>query len=290
MINSGELNGTPSPSGIPTVVDYISAKGPGPRSDELQAEGLADLAPALLGLSDSDHSLPRHAGRRRFRKRTFRCCCLRSRISSRKAALRWRTMKIHANDMSRSAAARQNAIRTPWTRSCVRAGISTGISIRRTLRSPGTKRRRRKWLPVDIYIGGAEHACMHLLYFRFIAKVLVRCRMDSRRRTRGASLPSRHGLRRKGRHHVEVERATRSRPSDIMDQWGVDVCRLAMFFFAPSNIDIKWKEDGLAGAHRLVLRLWNLFERRGAEGARALPERERPTSRCGSRRTSCSPA
>ena len=60
-------------------------------------------------------------------------------------------------------------------------------------------------------------------------------------------------------------------PADIMDQWGVDVSRLAMFFFAPSNIDIKWKEDGLAGAHRLVLRLWNLFEElspkvRGASG------------------------
>ena len=45
-----------------------------------------------------------------------------------------------------------------------------------------------------------------------------------------------------------------------MDQWGVDVCRLAMFAFAPSDIDIKWKQDGLMGAHRLVTRLWDLFE------------------------------
>jgi leucyl-tRNA synthetase len=60
-------------------------------------------------------------------------------------------------------------------------------------------------------------------------------------------------------------------PGEITDQWGVDVVRLAMFFFAPSNIDIKWKEDGLAGAQRLVMRLWNLFEDlapkvRGASG------------------------
>jgi leucyl-tRNA synthetase len=49
-------------------------------------------------------------------------------------------------------------------------------------------------------------------------------------------------------------------PTEIMDQWGVDVCRLAMFAFAPSDIDIKWKEDGLSGAHRLVTRLWDLYE------------------------------
>jgi leucyl-tRNA synthetase len=45
-----------------------------------------------------------------------------------------------------------------------------------------------------------------------------------------------------------------------MDQWGVDVCRLAMFAFAPSDVDIKWKQDGLSGAHRLVTRLWDLYE------------------------------
>jgi leucyl-tRNA synthetase len=49
-------------------------------------------------------------------------------------------------------------------------------------------------------------------------------------------------------------------PSEIMDEWGVDACRLAMFAFAPSDIDIKWKQDGLASAGRLVERLWDLFE------------------------------
>ena len=49
-------------------------------------------------------------------------------------------------------------------------------------------------------------------------------------------------------------------PSEIMDEWGVDACRLAMFAFAPSDIDIKWKQDGLASAGRLVERLWDLYE------------------------------
>jgi leucyl-tRNA synthetase len=126
-------------------------------------------------------------------------------------------------------------------------------------KAPWDKSQARKWLPVDIYVGGAEHACMHLLYFRFIAKVLF----DT------GWIPSDEPVVRLYHHGMVCDEngdiMSKSKgnaipPAEIMDQWGVDVCRLAMFFFAPSNIDIKWKEDGLAGANRLVLRLWNLFE------------------------------
>jgi leucyl-tRNA synthetase len=137
-------------------------------------------------------------------------------------------------------------------------------------RQPWDKAQASKWLPVDIYIGGAEHACMHLLYFRFIAKVLF----DT------GWVPSDEPVERLYHHGMVCDEKgdimSKSKgnvvsPGVIMDQWGVDVSRLAMFFFAPSNIDIKWKEDGLAGAQRLVLRLWNLFEDlapkvRGASG------------------------
>ena len=83
-----------------------------------------------------------------------------------------RQRRVHEDARARSAAVRRSATRTPWTPSCVRAGTSTGTSIRRMQREPWSKDEAQKWLPVDIYIGGAEHACMHLLYFRFIAKVL----------------------------------------------------------------------------------------------------------------------
>ena len=127
------------------------------------------------------------------------------------------------------------------------------------MREPWNKAEARKWLPVDIYIGGAEHACMHLLYFRFIAKVcsiqdgFPRMSLSMRLYHHGMVCDEKGDIMSKSKGNAIS-------PAEIMDQWGVDVCRLAMFFFAPSNIDIKWKEDGLAGAHRLVMRLWNLFE------------------------------
>src|SRR5678815_4291578 len=124
---------------------------------------------------------------------------------------------------------------------------------------PWDKAQAKKWLPVDIYIGGAEHACMHLLYFRFIAKVLFDTgwvptdEPVSRLYHHGMVCDEKGEIMSKSKGNVVS-------PSHIMDEWGVDVARLAMFFFAPSNIDIKWKEDGLAGANRLVHRLWNVFE------------------------------
>jgi leucyl-tRNA synthetase len=125
--------------------------------------------------------------------------------------------------------------------------------------APWSKDQIRKWLPVDLYIGGAEHACMHLLYFRFIAKVLF----DA------GWVPTDEPVVRLYHQGMvadaEGETMSKSKgnavsPSEIMDRWGVDVARLAMFFFAPSDAEIKWKEDGLLGAHKLAARLWNLYE------------------------------
>ncbi|RPH40218.1 MAG: leucine--tRNA ligase, partial [Planctomycetota bacterium] len=126
-------------------------------------------------------------------------------------------------------------------------------------KEPWSKEEARKWLPVDLYIGGAEHTNMHLLYFRFIAKVLFDAGWVPtdepvvRLYHQGMVCDETGDIMSKSKGNAVS-------PSEIMDEWGVDVCRLAMFAFAPSDIDIKWKQDGLSGAHRLVTRLWDLFE------------------------------
>jgi leucyl-tRNA synthetase len=126
-------------------------------------------------------------------------------------------------------------------------------------REPWRPSEIRKWLPVDLYIGGAEHQCMHLLYFRFIAKVLfdagyVPTDEPTLRLFHQGMVCDQNG------DIMSKSKGNAISPQEIMGQWGVDVCRMAMFFFAPSDIDIKWKEDGLASANRLVLRLWDFFE------------------------------
>jgi leucyl-tRNA synthetase len=119
-----------------------------------------------------------------------------------------------------------------------------------------SKAEAKKWLPVDLYIGGVEHARGHCLYFRFITKFL---------HDRGFLDADEPALRLFNHGMVQDEKGetmSKSRgnavsPTAIMDQYGIDVARLAMFFFAPSEDEIKWSEKGLIGAQRFVFRLWD---------------------------------
>ena len=90
------------------------------------------------------------------------------------------------------------------------------------------------WLPVDIYIGGVEHACMHLLYFRFLTKVLFDAGL----------LPCDEPVTRLFNHGMVLDengdvmsksKGNAVSPGALMAEWGVDVCRVAMFFFASED-------------------------------------------------------
>ena len=258
MINSGELNGTPSPSGIPTVVDYISRKGLGRAQTNYKLKDwlisrqrywgcpipiihCATCGPQAVPEEDLPVLLPPvkdlvPKGR--------------SPLADNEAFMRTTCPKC-GGPAERDPDTMDTFMCSSWY-------LYRYLDPKNDA-EPWNKAEARKWLPVDIYIGGAEHACMHLLYFRFIAKVLF----DT------GWVPADEPVMRLYHHgmvcdeHGDIMSKSKGNavpPAEIMDQWGVDVCRLAMFFFAPSNIDIKWKEDGLAGAHRLVMRLWNLFE------------------------------
>ncbi|MBI2933835.1 MAG: leucine--tRNA ligase [Planctomycetes bacterium] len=116
-----------------------------------------------------------------------------------------------------------------------------------------------KWAPVDLYVGGVEHATGHCLYFRFITKVLHDlgwCPVDEpalRLFNHGMVLDAKGEVMSKSRGNVVS-------PQAIMDKYGVDVARLAMFFFAPSRDEIRWMEEGLSGAQRRVFRIWSVMK------------------------------
>lgn len=125
-------------------------------------------------------------------------------------------------------------------------------------REPWRKSEAETWAPIDLYIGGVEHACMHLLYFRFITKVLyeagwVPCDEPATRLFN-------HGMVLDAQGQVmSKSKGNAVSPSELFDKWGVDVARLAMLFFAPSDAEIRWSEDGLVGADRFARRLWSFL-------------------------------
>ena len=122
-------------------------------------------------------------------------------------------------------------------------------------REPFSRERAVEWLPIDLYIGGDEHATGHLLYFRFFTKVLfdagwVSVDEPARRLVHQGMVADATG------DIMSKSKGNAVSPGDLFERDGVDVPRLAMLFFAPSEAEILWSEAGIEGVRRFVHRFW----------------------------------
>ncbi|MCA9961928.1 MAG: leucine--tRNA ligase, partial [Anaerolineales bacterium] len=126
----------------------------------------------------------------------------------------------------------------------------------------------RRWLPVDVYVGGAEHAVMHLLYARFWTKVMYDAGIVS------FTEPFPH-LRNQGvLHAVDGQRMSKSRrnvvtPDEVIARYGTDALRAYVLFLGPFDGDVIWDERGIVGVRRFLDKFWRLaqeFEAKAQEG------------------------
>ncbi|PWA08259.1 leucine--tRNA ligase [Pueribacillus theae] len=116
----------------------------------------------------------------------------------------------------------------------------------------------KRWLPVDIYIGGAEHAVLHLLYARFWHKVLYDLGVVPTKEpfqklfNQGMILGENNEKMSKSKGNVV-------NPDDIINSHGADTLRLYEMFMGPLDASIAWSENGLDGSRRFLDRIWRLF-------------------------------
>ena len=116
--------------------------------------------------------------------------------------------------------------------------------------------RANYWLPVDQYIGGIEHAVLHLLYARFFHKLMRDVGLiDSdepftRLLTQGMVLKDGAKMSKSKGNTVD--------PQSMIDRYGADTVRLFMMFASPPEQSLEWNDDAVAGAHRFLNRLWGL--------------------------------
>ena len=116
------------------------------------------------------------------------------------------------------------------------------------------------WLPVDQYIGGIEHAVLHLLYSRFIVKVLHDAGHCSFREPFGA-LFTQGMICKRSEKDGQLYKMSKSKgnvvsPDELVQQYGADTLRLYTLFIGPPEKDAEWNDQGIEGAYRFLRRLW----------------------------------
>ncbi len=120
------------------------------------------------------------------------------------------------------------------------------------------------WLPVDQYIGGIEHAILHLLYARFFQK-LMRDVGLTRVGEPFTNLLT-QGMVLKDGAKMSKSKGNTVDPQALIERYGADTVRLFMMFAAPPEMSLEWSDSGVEGAARFLKRLWRLIEDHVAQG------------------------
>jgi leucyl-tRNA synthetase len=125
----------------------------------------------------------------------------------------------------------------------------------------------RYWFPIDLYVGGIEHAILHLVYSRFWTKVMRDLGLVDFSEPVVRLFPQ-------GMVHMNGEVMSKSKgntvaPDDVIARFGADTLRLYILSVAPPEMALEWSEDSIAGSHRLIQRVWRLVDRH-APDVRAL--------------------
>ncbi|WP_196599494.1 leucine--tRNA ligase [Pectinatus frisingensis] len=127
----------------------------------------------------------------------------------------------------------------------------------RNNQAPFSKELVNKWLPVDQYIGGIEHAILHLLYSRFFTKVLKDAGMVNFDEPFTNLLTQ--GMVIKDGAKMSKSIGNIVSPEEIIGKYGADTARLFILFAAPPERDLEWSDQGVDGAWRFLNRVWRII-------------------------------
>lgn len=116
----------------------------------------------------------------------------------------------------------------------------------------------KKWLPVDLYIGGAEHAVLHLLYARFWHKFLYDLELVPTKEP-FQKLYNQGMILGENNEKMSKSKGNVVNPDDVVNKYGADTLRLYEMFMGPLDAAIAWSEEGLEGSRRFLDRVWRLF-------------------------------
>ncbi|NLX58633.1 MAG: leucine--tRNA ligase [Phycisphaerae bacterium] len=267
MVNSAAMTGTPSPSGIPAVIEYLEKHAMGERTvnyrirDWLISRQRYWGAPIPVIYCDAcgeqvvpDEQLPvqlPETSKVDFRPKG---------TSPLAGVAEWVNTTC---PKCGGPARRETDTLAQWLCSCwyflrfaspVLPGQENAQAFRR--------KDIDSWLPVDQYIGGVEHAVLHLLYTRFIVKVLMDAgHVGENCREPFKALFTQGMICKMSEKTGKLEKMSKSKgnvvsPDALIAQYGADTQRLYTLFIGPPQKDAEWNDSAVAGAHRFLKRLW----------------------------------
>jgi leucyl-tRNA synthetase len=127
----------------------------------------------------------------------------------------------------------------------------------------------QRWTPVDQYIGGVEHAVLHLLYARFYHKLMRDAGLFTSEQ--GGDEPFRNlltqGMVLKDGTKMSKSKGNTVDPKAIIERFGADTARLFTLFAAPPEKELEWNDAGVEGAYRFLKRVWRLLDKNTADNA-----------------------
>ena len=138
---------------------------------------------------------------------------------------------------------------------------------------PFSQEALERWLPVDQYIGGVEHAILHLMYARFFTRALSDLGVAPARLREPFQRLFTQGMVRMGGGKMSKSSGNLVAPEDIIDAHGADALRLAILQVKPPADEVDWEDFGLEGCNRFLGRLWRLA---AGTAERANPVRNGP--------------
>ena len=116
----------------------------------------------------------------------------------------------------------------------------------------------KEWLPVDVYLGGAEHAVLHLLYARFWHKFLYDIGVVSTKEP-FQKLYNQGMILGEGNEKMSKSKGNVVNPDDVVNEFGADTLRLYEMFMGPLDASVAWSENGLEGSRKFLDRVWRMF-------------------------------
>ncbi|OGY18104.1 MAG: leucine--tRNA ligase [Candidatus Chisholmbacteria bacterium RIFCSPLOWO2_01_FULL_50_28] len=164
-----------------------------------------------------------------------------------------------------------------WTRKKIAKLINGQIARNNTTMQPFNNTVTRRWLPVDAYIGGAEHAVLHLLYSRFVTMALH----DWGYLSFEEPFPFlfSHGLIIKEGAKMSKSRGNIVTPDDYIRKFGSDTLRSYLMFIGPYDQGGDFRDTGTLGMYRFLMRVWRLYQESSKLGEKTDPNLVGPLHR-----------